>query len=98
MQYFIVMIDHELHGREAIVDPEVTRNNVIDRIRSGEYRGPILFIHEVNDFGDGHMIVSDVKDELISVASLPEENIRDFDLQTLRQDHARDLRKNWQPA
>jgi hypothetical protein len=37
MQYFIVMIDYGRRGREAIVDPEITRREVISRISSGEY-------------------------------------------------------------
>jgi hypothetical protein len=31
MQYFVVMIDYGRRGREAIVDPEVTRREVISR-------------------------------------------------------------------
>lgn len=46
--YFVVMIDYGRRGREAIVDPEITRREVIDRIRSGEYRA-IHFIHHVHD-------------------------------------------------
>jgi hypothetical protein len=37
MQYFVVMIDHGRRGREAIVDPEMTRREVISRVASGEY-------------------------------------------------------------
>jgi hypothetical protein len=37
MQYFVVMIDYGRRGREAIVDPEITRREVISRIASGEY-------------------------------------------------------------
>ena len=36
MQYFVVMIDYGRRGREATVDPEVTRREVISRIASGE--------------------------------------------------------------
>jgi hypothetical protein len=43
MQYFVVMIDYGRRGREAIVDPEVTRREVVSRIASGEY-GHISFI------------------------------------------------------
>jgi len=35
-------------GREAIVDPEITRREVISRIASGEYSN-ISFIHEIAD-------------------------------------------------
>jgi hypothetical protein len=34
MQYFVVMIDYGRRGREAIVDPEVTRREVISRVAS----------------------------------------------------------------
>jgi len=33
-------------GREAIVDPEITRREVISRVTSGEYKN-ISFIHEI---------------------------------------------------
>jgi hypothetical protein len=36
MQYFVVMIDYGRRGREAIVDPEITRREVVSRIVSGE--------------------------------------------------------------
>jgi len=48
MQYFAVMIDYGRRGREAIVDPEITRREVISRIVSGEYAN-ISFIHEIMD-------------------------------------------------
>ncbi len=35
MQYFVVMIDYGRRGREAIVDPEITRREVISRVVSG---------------------------------------------------------------
>lgn len=44
--YFVVMIDFGPKGREAIVDPEITRRGVIDRLITGEYRD-VHFIHEV---------------------------------------------------
>jgi hypothetical protein len=48
MQYFVVMIDYGRRGREALVDPEVTRREVISRVASGEYKN-ISFIHEIAD-------------------------------------------------
>ena len=48
MQYFVVMIDYGRRGREAIVDPEITRREVIARVASGEYKN-ISFIHEIAD-------------------------------------------------
>ena len=46
MQYFVVMIDYGRRGREAVVDPEVTRREVVARVASGEYKN-ISFIHEI---------------------------------------------------
>jgi hypothetical protein len=48
MKYFVVMIDYGRRGREAVVDPEVTRRELVSRVASGEYRN-ISFIHEVVD-------------------------------------------------
>ena len=48
MQYFVVMIDYGRRGREAIVDPEITRREVVSRVASGEYKN-ISFIHEIAD-------------------------------------------------
>lgn len=46
--YFVVMIDYGRQGREAIVDPEITRREVIDRIRTREY-DRVHFIHHIHD-------------------------------------------------
>lgn len=61
--YFVVMIDYGRKGCEAIVDPEVTRREVVSRIVSGEYQD-IRFIHEI---ADG--VVTDVTLELQVEAS-----------------------------
>jgi hypothetical protein len=66
MQYFIVMIDYGRRGREAVVDPEITRREVISRVASGEYRN-ISFIHEVVD-----RTVDDITEEILAEAALPE--------------------------
>ena len=86
MQYFVVMIDYGRRGREAIVDPEVTRREVISRIASGEY-GHISFIHEIAD-----STVEDITEEILAEAALPAIET-DADLQANRLDHLRDLRK-----
>ncbi len=50
MNYFVCCIDYGRRGREAIVDPEITRREVISRIKSGEYNHEtISFIHHVHD-------------------------------------------------
>jgi hypothetical protein len=60
--YFVVMVDYGRRGCEAVVDPEITRRGVIERIQSGEYKN-VVFIHEVNG---GH--VDDLTDELLEAA------------------------------
>ncbi|MCS3692034.1 hypothetical protein ABIF07_001050 [Bradyrhizobium elkanii] len=60
--YFVVMQDFGRLGLEATVNPETTRRNVIDRIKSGEYQ-LIQFIHHI----DG-LSVEDVTAELIDLA------------------------------
>ena len=88
MQYFVVMIDYGRRGREAIVDPEITRREVISRIASGEYQN-ISFIHEVADSN-----VEDITEDILSEAGLPEIAASGADLQAACFDHARDLRKH----
>ena len=66
MQYFVVMIDYGRRGREAIVDPEITRREVISRIASGEYKN-VSFIHEIADSS-----VEDITADILSEATLPD--------------------------
>jgi len=87
MQYFVVMIDYGRRGREAIVDPEITRREVIARIASGEYKN-VSFIHEIAD-----RTVDDITDEILAEAALPDIPMNGADL-TGQFDHARDLRKH----
>jgi hypothetical protein len=88
MQYFVVMIDYGRRGREAIVDPEITRREVISRVASGEYSN-ISFIHEIDD-----QSVDDVTADILAEAAVPELPPAGADLQASRFDHARDLRKH----
>ena len=88
MQYFVVMIDYGQRGREAIVDPEITRREVICRIASGEYRN-ISFIHEITGVS-----VEDITADVLAEAGLPEIEPAEVDLQAVRLDHVRDLRKH----
>lgn len=88
MQYFVVMIDYGRRGREAVVDPEITRREVISRVASGEYTN-ISFIHEIADFS-----VDDVTAEILAEAAVPEVQTADADPQASRFDHARDLSKH----
>jgi hypothetical protein len=82
------MVDYGRRGREAIVDPEITRREVISRIVSGEYRN-ISFIHEIAD-----CVVDDVTAEILAEAALPEIRTTGVDLQDSGFDHVRDLRKH----
>lgn len=86
MEYFVVMIDYGRRGREAIVDPEITRREVISRIVSGEYQS-ISFIHEIAEHS-----VEDVTEAILTEATLPQIPPEDVDLQAVRL--ARDLRKH----
>lgn len=88
MQYFVVMIDYGRRGREAIVDPEITRREVVSRVASGEYRN-ISFIHEIEDCA-----VDDITAEILAEAALPEIATTGADPQADRFDHYRDLRKH----
>lgn len=88
MKYFVVMIDYGRRGREAVVDPEVTRREVISRVASGEYRN-ISFIHEVAD-----CTVDDVTEEILAEVVLTDIPSSEADLQASRFDHLRDLRKH----
>jgi len=88
MQYFVVMIDYGRRGREAIVDPEITRREVISRVASGEYKN-ISFIHEIADSS-----VDDITAEILAEAAVPEIPVTGADLQASGFDHVRDLRKH----
>ena len=88
MQYFVVMIDYGRRGREAVVDPEITRREVVSRIASGEYRN-ISFIHKI-----AGLTVEDVTADILAEAVLPEVETEGADLQASRFDHFRDLRKH----
>ena len=88
MQYFVVMIDYGRRGREAIVDPEITRREVVARVASGEYRN-ISFIHEIAD-----STVQDITADILCEATLPEVETEEIDLQAVHFDHHRDLRKH----
>jgi hypothetical protein len=60
--YYVVFIDYGRRGLEAVVDPEITRSEVISRLKSGEYKN-VKLIHHVEDG-----LVDDVTFELIDEA------------------------------
>jgi hypothetical protein len=88
MHYFVVMIDYGRRGREAVVDPEMTRREVVARVASGEYRN-ISFIHEIEDRS-----IDDITEEILAEAEVPDVTSAEADLQAKQFDHARDLRKH----
>jgi hypothetical protein len=88
VQYFVVMIDYGRRGREAVVDPEITRREVVSRVASGEYRN-ISFIHEIID-----QSVEDITQDILAEAAVPEIPASGAGLQAAQCDHARDLRKH----
>jgi hypothetical protein len=88
MRYFVVMIDYGRRGREAVVDPEITKREVISRVASGEYKN-ISFIHEIVDSS-----VEDITADILGEAALPDIATSEADLQAGDFDHARDLRKH----
>lgn len=88
--YFVVMIDHGRRGREAVVDPEITRRAVVARIRNKDY-GPIAFIHHVTEDG-----CEDVTNALLHEAGFYNEPIAPLspsDHLAAIHDHNRDLLK-----
>ena len=60
--YFVVMLDLGRSGLEAVVQPEITRNEVISRLRTREYKN-VVFIHFICDG-----TVTDVTEELFETA------------------------------
>ncbi len=90
--FFVVMRDYGSKGREAIVDPEITRREVISRVASGEYKD-IVFIQWIHDG-----CAEDVTDEIMEAAGardtiLPPRLSPSERLEAMA-DHCRDYRKN----
>src|SRR5437868_15216716 len=82
------MMDYGRRGREAVVDPEITRREVISRVVSGEYKN-ISFIHEIADSS-----VEDITADILSAAAPPEIATIKADLTAADLDHARDVREH----
>lgn len=92
-QYFVVMQDFGRRGREATVDPEITRRGVIERIASGEYKD-VLFVHSIHDG-----VCEDITDEalaeaLADVSSQSPLPLTGEDRIDWQRDHERDQRKH----
>lgn len=77
--YYVVMRDYGRpyvgklgpSGLESVVDPEITRREVVARLRSGEYQN-VAFIHHVEGG-----LVEDVTDELFEEAGAEDKIIVD---------------------
>ena len=65
--YYVVMIDYGRLGLEAVVSPEITRTEVISRVRTREYKD-IAFVHFVHDG-----MVENVTEEIEREAAVLEE-------------------------
>jgi hypothetical protein len=69
MEYFVVMCDYGDDGLEAIVDPALTRAQVVSRIKSREYDNIVQIDHVFRTGPDPHQhIVADVTSDLIDEA------------------------------
>lgn len=92
--YYLVMEDFGRKGRQAIVDPEHTRRDIVDNIRTKQY-GAIAWIHHITEDG-----VEDVTNALLHEAGFyaePTETDRimsRFDQLIAQLDHDRDVRKH----
>jgi hypothetical protein len=65
MSYYVVMVDYGRNGREAVVDPEMTRRGALDLVREVLGDGnKVAFVHHItmND------LPQDVTDELVNEA------------------------------
>jgi len=90
MQFFILMIDYGRQGREAIVDPEHTRREIVSQVRDilAKADRSVAFVKLV----DGNFI-EDVTGEIVAEA-LADIEAEPIDHATLAFDHARDLHKH----
>jgi len=96
--YFVVMLRYGRRGLEAVVDPEITRREVVSRILTLEYNPEqIAFVHHVTSAG-----VEDVTFAIIAecarIALEGAEPMPPSDRLAALHDHAQDERKNWERA
>lgn len=93
-EYFVICVDYGRNGREAIVDPEMTRNGAVAKVREvlGDNK-EIVFAHRITM----NEAPEDVLEELIAAARF-DDNVEHIaailDQQAWRNDHRYDLRKN----
>jgi hypothetical protein len=63
--YFVLMQDLGRRGREAVADPELTREDIVDRLRRRDYHGAVAFVHHVEVDEEGRGFVADVTNDLL---------------------------------
>ena len=90
MQFFILMIDYGRRGREAVIDPEHTRREIVSQARDllAQADRSIAFVK----FVDGNFI-EDVTAEIVAEAGADIE-AEPINRLALVFDHGRDLRKH----
>lgn len=97
MQFYILMVDYsDDRTREAIVNPEYTRREIVSQVRDimARNRDSVEFVK----FVDGNFI-EDVTAEICGEASFDNamtaiDALSASDIQAARFDHARDLHKH----
>ena len=67
--YFVVMQDFGKRGLEATVKPELTRRDIIDMVRFGEFKD-IVFVHFIEPGLVSGYLVEDVTQEILDAAEL----------------------------
>lgn len=92
MTYFIVMCDYPAQrARQALVDPELTRRNIIDRIASADFGFEnVLWVHEIKPDGSWE----DVTSEIVAEAFGEHDDSDAVDHQANRFDFKRDELKH----
>jgi hypothetical protein len=92
MEMFIVLIDyHAQRAREAIVNPEQTRRQVVEEVRDvlASMDKSIVCVKRL----DGNFC-EDITAEICAEAGYPDAPLSPADLLAAKWDHARDLRKH----
>jgi hypothetical protein len=100
--YFVICVDYgrdirKVHGLEAVVSPEMTFNDAVEKVREILGDGhEIAFAHEITYRDGGSHDVADVKDELINRANddrFHSDDAEPFDHSAARADHIVSLRR-----
>ena len=91
LQFFLPVIDYGKEGIEGIGSPEMTRSDIVAKVRDifADPRGRTLVCVKHIDGND----MTDVTDEIVQAATAEPFEAAVIDIQAARFDHARDLRK-----